>query len=101
MRWTLKRGLRPGEKIQRGVDFANDVEPGDPITSQLVTAKLRDAGTDVTGECITNALISATSVKATITAPAAAVDFIVTYKAICASGLDYIHDIVIPVHTDT
>jgi hypothetical protein len=100
MRFTMKRGLRPGEKIQRGIDFANDVEPGDPITDKVVTATRRDTGADVTSECVTNPLISATSVKATITPPAAGVDIIVAYKAICASGLDYIHDIVVPVHVD-
>jgi hypothetical protein len=82
---VLSRRKRPNEEFRISWDFTNDLEPGDPLAQQLVTAK-DSAGVDVSGTFLQGAAITGTKIVVQAQGGSDGKDYFVTFKATTAGG---------------
>jgi hypothetical protein len=82
---TLSRAKRPIEEFRVSWDFANDLESGDSVTGQLVTAVDSD-GTNVSASFLQSPAISGAKIVVQIQGGTDGKDYTVTFKATTTQG---------------
>lgn len=97
--FSLATAKRPGEKFTIGVDFARDLDVGDAVASQLITAT-EVGGGDVTSTILENPSISGSPVTKLLVVLKAGTDsknYVVEFKATTTAGYIFIHEIYVMV----
>lgn len=100
MQFILSRGKRVNEKLPIGVDFTDDLEDADSVSSAAVTA-IDGAGADVTATILEGAVLAGNISKITVKAGTEGESYRVFFKATTAAGFIYTHSVLIPVRLNS
>jgi hypothetical protein len=102
MRFEMRRGMRPGERLQRGIDFVGDMDASDQLVAVAAKATVKDTGADVTSTVISDAIVTGrTTAKATIQNLQAGLTYLVAlHGTTVMSAEGFEHDIEIECKAD-
>jgi hypothetical protein len=100
MQFTLSRGKRPDEKFDIEVDFADDMESGDAISSSSVEAfDQSDPSTDLTATLTENLATVGAIVSVRFKAGTAGKTYVLRYEITTTGGDVFEHDVIVAVST--
>lgn len=96
---TLERRKKPIEEFRVSWDFANDLEVGDTIASQAITAK-DSSGADVSGSFLQSPAVAGTKLTVQVQGGTPGKDYTVTFKATTTQGDIFERTLLIEVRAD-
>jgi hypothetical protein len=97
MEIILERGKRPSERFPIGINFRNDLEPGDAVASFAVTALDADTGADITLAATESTALTGAAVTTVIKAGAAGQKYRIKFEVDTVLGLHYEHSILLTI----
>lgn len=100
MQFQLDRRKRPNEKFRIGIDFTGDLEVGDSVASQTITA-VDSKGTVVTGTLLASPGFNGNIVSALVQAGTEGMVYRVFFQATTSNGSILQHSVVVPVGLNT
>lgn len=99
MRSTADRSKRPNEQFPYGVNFTNDLEPGDIGITLVVTSSVGGVDSTATHVAESQIIEAGTVAVATIRGGVAGTTISVVFRLSTAAGRIYEHELLIPVAT--
>ncbi len=98
MQFTLDRGKRPDEKFTLEIDFTDDMETGDTVATETVTAfDEADPATDLSATLVENVVQASGIVGARMKAGADGHTYVLRFEATTTGGDVFEHDVIVPV----
>lgn len=100
MRFVLRRGKRPAERIRISLDFAVDLGVDTPFSFTVTATDVASPGTDLSSTLLEAADRVGSVCFVTVKAGEDRHLYVVLFTMTTSSGLVYQHDVMIPVASD-